>query len=256
MNLSKRRISRTVLHVLPAVLASGMSLLAPSPAMGQEAMTPNHFVWAADLVTHVAPENNEYGSPGYVTWAYVGGQLEYRNRSLCTTFVTQVIKHAYALSNDELKRWFGSTSPNVALYHSTITREIGFKRVEAVGDIKAGDILAITYPEGSGHVALAAGTAALRSPIYPVISGTSQYELPVMDSSSSGHGMTDTRRQANGTWHQGVGKGTMRLYADSAGTIVGYSWSFQSGSTYYPRTVRDLVIGRISVPTEEVAVPH
>lgn len=259
MSLSKRRISRTLFHALPAVIVSGLSLLAPSPAMGEEAKVPNHFLWAADIVTHIAPENNEYGSPSYVLWAYVDGQLEYKNRSLCTTFVTQVLKQAYGITNADLSLWFGSTSPNVARYHSTIVNEIGFDRVETVDDIKEGDILVIKYPEGSGstgHVALAAGAATFRSAIYPVIAGTYQYELPVMDSSSSGHGMTDTRRRPDGTWHQGVGKGVMRLYANSAGAIVGHSWSFQAGSTYYPKTERDLVIGRLAGATDEPAVPH
>ncbi|WP_438015937.1 hypothetical protein WMF18_34545 [Sorangium sp. So ce315] len=242
--------SRSVVHALPAVALAGIGLLAPRTAEGQSYEGPDHLYWADTLVSHIAPEDNEYGgSTTYVSWAGVGGATEYRSRSFCTSFVTHVLKQAYQLSTYDISMWFSSTSPNAIRYRDTIVEEVGFEQIPTVGEIEAGDIVAIVYPEGSsatGHVAIAAGTAVPRAAISPLITGTIQYELAVLDSSTTGHGLTDTRRKADGTWHPGVGRGVMRLYANSYGAIVGHSWSAQSGSIYYPKRVRDIVIGRVA----------
>lgn len=57
----------------------------------------------------------------------------------------------------------------------------------------------------------------------------------------------------------GVGRGQLRLYADSTGALAGYTWGTSDGSTFYPRptplprageafTGRDVVAGRYSGP--------
>ncbi|WP_437568864.1 hypothetical protein [Sorangium sp. So ce542] len=253
--------SRSVVRALPAVALAGLSLLAPLPAAGQSIEAPSHFYWADTLVAHIAPENNEYGSgTSYVSWAGVEGATEYRSRSLCASFVTHVIKRAYGLSTYDIAAWFGSTSPNAILYHDRIVAEDGFDEILTVDQIQAGDIIAIEYPPGttaSGHVAIAASAAVPRSGIYPLIAGTTQYVLTVLDASTTGHGMTDTRRQSDGSWHPGVGRGDMRLYAsNSTGAIVGYTWSPQAGSTYYSKQMRDIAIGRLTDSSAALPVPQ
>ncbi|WP_437732358.1 hypothetical protein [Sorangium sp. So ce1335] len=252
--------SRSVVHALPAVALAGLGLLAPRTAEGQSSEGPGHLYWADTLVTHIAPEDNEYGGgTTYVSWAGIGGATEYRSRSFCTSFVTHVLKQAYQLSTYDINTWFGSMSPNAIRYHDTIVEEVGFEQILTVDQIEAGDIVAIEYPEGSsatGHVAIAAGAAAPRAATRPYVSGTIQYELPVLDSSTTGHGLTDTRRNVDGTWHAGVGRGVMRLYANGSGSIVGYSWSAVSGSTYYSKQVRDIVVGRITEPYIALPLPQ
>ncbi|WP_437810511.1 hypothetical protein [Sorangium sp. So ce1078] len=253
--------SRSVVRALPALVISGLSLLAPLPAQGQSTEEPVHFYWADTLVAHIAPENNEYGTgTSYVQWAGVEGATEYRSRSLCASFVTHVLKRSYALSSYDISMWFGSTSPNAALYHDRIVEQVGFEEVLTVGQIQAGDIIAIEYPSGSsasGHVAIAADAASPRSATYPIIAGTIQYALPVLDASTTGHGMTDTRHKADGSWHPGVGRGVMRIYAsNSTGALVGYAWSTQAGSTYYSKQARDIVIGRIADPYVALPLPE
>lgn len=250
MNASKRRSTRSLVHMLSAVILAGLSLLSSRPARGEYAAEPLHLIWADELVTNIAPENNEYGSgPSYVQWAGVNGATEYRSRSLCSTFVTNVLKQAYGLSTQDIVAWFGSTSPNAILYHNRIVNEIGFEEIRMVDEIVAGDIVAIKYPEGSsvtGHVAITAGAPVPRVATTPIVPGTTQYEITILDSSSTGHGLTDTRITWRGSWHAGVGKGVMRLYANRSGVIVGYTWSTQSASVYYPKQERDIVLGRIT----------
>ncbi|MCC6552033.1 MAG: hypothetical protein IT372_03295 [Polyangiaceae bacterium] len=209
----------------------------------------DHLDWAEDLVNNVTPEHNAYGtSPSYVHWAGVAGATQYENRTLCTQFLTIVLKQAHGYTDTEFRDWFGSTSPNSAMYHDTIVAEDGFLRITAAPDIDAGDIIAIKYPAGSsvtGHVAIARGPAEARTATAPLVAGTTQYALPVVDSSSTGHGPTDTRLLANGQWHPGAGFGVMRLYADANGQIVGYTWSTSTGSYYYDLSTRHIVVGRL-----------
>ncbi|WP_437588176.1 hypothetical protein [Sorangium sp. So ce1000] len=251
--------SRAVVRALPAVVLAGLSVLAPRPAEGQTTGGTSPFYWADTLVAHIAPANNEYGTgTSYVYWAGVGGATEYQSRSLCASFVTNVLRQAYQLSVYDINTWFGSMSPNAALYHDRIIDEVGFEQIVTVSEIEAGDIVAIEYPAGStasGHVAIAAGAPVFRAATYPFVTGTTQYALTVLDSSTTGHGTADTRRNADGSWHPGVGRGVMRLYANSNGGIVGHAWSTQSGSTYYGSQVRDIVVGRITEPYIALPLP-
>jgi hypothetical protein len=226
----------------------GSAALALYPALAR-ADPPDHLVWAEDLVFNVTPALNEYGSsPSYINWAGVNGATQYENRSLCTTFTTLVLRQAYGWTTTYFSQWMGTTSPNAARYHDTIVEEDGFVRLYAATDIQAGDIIAVRYPEGgsvSGHVATARGPAVPRTATSPIVSGTDQHELPIVDSSSTGHGPTDTRLMPDGTWDAGAGAGVMRLYTDAQGIIVGYTWSTLSVSIYYDLSERHLVVGRL-----------
>ncbi|AUX47200.1 hypothetical protein SOCE26_087120 [Sorangium cellulosum] len=260
MNASKRRSSRSVVHALPAVILAGLCALAPRAAQAQSAAEPSLLYWANTLADHVAPENNEYGSsPSYVFWAGVAGSSDYKSRTFCSTFVTNVLKQTYGLSSYHISTWFGSTSPNAILYHDRIVQQVGFEQIWYIDEIAAGDVIAIKYPAGSmasGHVAIAAGAARPRIASYPYVSGTTQYEIAVVDSSNTGHGMTDSRRNPDGSWHPGVGKGLMRFYANSSGEIVGHTWSPQASATYYPNYVRAIAVGRVTTPYAERALPE
>jgi hypothetical protein len=87
------------------------------------------------------------------------------------------------------------------------------------------------------------------SPGQPLISGTDQYSVIVIDSSSTqGHGPDDTRLYPSQSG-MGIGSGEFRLYANpTTGAIVGYTWSSYSSSTYYPNIAsgRQIVVGRLS----------
>src|SRR5262249_216765 len=119
---------------------------------------------------------------------------------------------------------------------------------------RPGDFIAIRYPAGSentGHIMVVAETPQRRQASEPVIEGTEQWEVTVIDSSESGHGKMDTRRKEDGTFGSGVGEGIFRLYSDRKGKIVGYSWSTFKNSDYYDLATRHLVIGRLDVPTKQ-----
>lgn len=240
---------RTVGAIAMAILASVACQPEPEPMLTTPDTVPNHVHWARELVDNIEPEYNAYGSnPSFVRWAGVDGSLRYESRSVCGTFVTHVLRQAYGLPEADVTMWSGRVSPNAAAYHDAIVAEGRFERVHDVNRIQAGDIIAIKYPEGgedSGHVGIIVEPPAPRAAIGPHIPGTSQYDLAIVDSSKSGHGATDTRRNPDGSWHPGAGMGAMRLYADESGRPVGYTWSTHPGSTYHAPPERPLVVGRL-----------
>jgi len=223
---------------------------------------PKHLTWAQRLVDTVKPVANAYGAPAHITWKTENGLTYSTNRSKCASLVSQLLVKAYG---DDFAGWLGCASPNAATYHDAIEVEDGFSLIESVHAIAVGDVIAIRYFDAgctalscgaakgctvSGHVALIAAAPQARAATAPIVPGTQQFTVDVIDSSSDIHGSSDTRYQADPKHldDAGVGRGTMRLYvdaADPAHPVVGYTWSTWSGSVYHSSVTRDLVIGRI-----------
>ncbi len=231
-----------------AVVLLGLGFAATArPSFAND---PSHVLWAADLVSHIQPANNDYGSsPSYIYWAGVNGATTYENRTQCGSFLTNLLKQAYGWDNTVFKDWFGSTSPTAAQYHDAIASGNGFTATNLVQNIAVGDVVAIKYPSGqgsTGHVMLVRGLPEEVAATAPIVPGTRQYTVAVYDSSQSGHGADDTRKMADGNWDTGVGAGVFRIYADeSSDEIVGYTWSTYSNSVYYSQSDRHLVAGTL-----------
>lgn len=229
---------------LALIALLGAVTLTPARAAAQSA----HLDWAEELVDNLAPENNTYSTGTYaVTWEGVNGAVVYSNHSLCSNFLTALFRHTYGWTTSDMLYWTGSTSPNAALYHDLIEDEDGFEIVPTIQEIQAGDMLAIRYEAGnsaSGHTALIESEPTPRVATSPIVPGTVQYEVWVIDSTRNGHGFTDSR-YVNGNWIQGAGRGVMRLYANAQGTIVGHTWTTSTGSSYYSTSTRDILVGRL-----------
>ena len=236
-------------RLVPAVLLA-LLVLPLSGLPGLAADGPGPLEWARRLVSGVTPETNLYASrPTVVTWAGVNGAAETRNRSVCSALVAHLLMQTYGYRAADFASWLGGRFPRAAGFHDAIAAGRGFDPVRQVEDIRPGDVLAIKYPPGShptGHVLLAASRPVQRRATEPVVPGTSQYELTVIDSSHTGHGPTDTRHYAKGKFHSGVGEGLFRLYAHPDGTLAGYSWSVTRASEVYTPDERHLVIGRLN----------
>lgn len=237
----RRLVTVTLLTLLLLPLAG-----RPSRAAGD----PGLLEWAHRLVNGVTPETNIYASrPTVVTWSGVNGASETRNRSVCSALVAHLMMQTYGYRAADFASWLGGRFPRAAGFHDAIVAGHGFDPVLRVSDIRPGDILAIKYPPGSkptGHVLLAASRPVERHATEPVVAGTVQYELSVIDSSHTGHGPTDTRHYAKGKFHTGVGEGLFRLYVAPDGTLAGYSWSVTKASEEYTPDERHLVIGRLN----------
>jgi hypothetical protein len=210
---------------------------------------PEHLAWAHRLIDGVTPETNAYNShPTVVSWAGSDGATETRNRSVCSSLVAHLFMQAYGYRRADFKTWMGTTFPQAKDFHTAIESGHGFQRIDQVSQVRPGDIVAIRYPAGShptGHVLVVAAAPVSRSATAPLMPGTHQYELEIIDSSRTGHGPTDTRHYAKGRFHSGVGEGPLRLYVEN-GRIVGYSWSETKASEIYAPDKRNMVIGRLN----------
>jgi len=234
-------------------------MLALALAAAALASPPDHLALAQRLVNTLTPENNVYDSDP--TWFYVAGvdgHTVSENQSKCASFVSALLTQVY---DEDLQGWMGCSSPVAQRYFDTIEAEDGFEEIPTAWGIEPGDLLVASYGCASttcgsngddcpatGHVMIAAGAPVRRSSTRaPVVEGTFQYDLKVIDSSSSYHGSLDTRYQseADGSNDTGVGMGWIRLYViPSTGEIAGYAWSTSSSSTYYDQATRPLVVGR------------
>ena len=245
-------------RVMRSVVMSVATFAAVCPQT-VEAGEPEHLDLAEMLVATVLPKANSYGYPAQITWEGLNGLNYSTNRSKCATLVTQLFEKAY---NPDYVAWFGCTSPIAASYHDMIEDEDGFDLIKSIDDVRPGDIIAIRYYDAgctdltcgtfsnctaTGHVAMVADYPKARTASAPLVSGTTQYSIDIIDTSTSYHGLADTRYKSDvgGSNDQGVGQGTMRLYVNPKdSTIVGHSWSTSSGSAFYGNAKRDVVIGR------------
>lgn len=247
-------------RVVGSLVMMSATLAAISPQTAAASVV-EHLDLAEMLVATVLPAFNFYGDPTKITWEGVNGLDYSTNRSKCATLVTQLFERAY---DPDYVAWFGCTSPHAASYHDKIEVEDGFTRIESIHDVQPGDIIAIEYLDAgctkmtcgtfstctsSGHIAIVADFPKARTATAPLVAGTAQYTVEIIDTSSSYHGTTDTRYMSDvgGAHDQGVGQGTLRLYVDTntaTHPVVGHSWSTSSGSSFYGDTKRDVVIGR------------
>lgn len=239
---------KTLSYSIRVALMVGFASLS---AISTAYAAPVHVAWAESLVTNLSPDKNEYGSgPTYIDWSGVNDASAYANRTQCSSFVTGILKQSYSWSDSDFRSWFGYSNPTAEVYHDTIEAQNGFSLIQNISDIQSGDIIAIKYLDDSsvtGHVMIAKTAATVRVATLPIIDNTLQYEIEVMDSSYSGHGVGDTRLMKDGTWDSGAGIGKLRLYADDKGAVIGYSWSVGKNSIYYRQQYgRHLVVGRLA----------
>lgn len=246
MQSAKVQMKRLMAYGLSALLVVAIA----ASGFAQAGMQPAHLTQAQALVGDLQVSGiNSYGSPSSIVWNGTNSEA----RTVCSSFLTLLFQRSYNWTPSHFSTWMGSTSPTASQYHDAIVANNGFTRLFLRNQLQPGDVIAIEYPEGSnptGHVMLVAGAPVVWQPNpnktpQPAIAGTTQYAIPVIDSSSSYHGPTDTRYNADGGHGNGIGQGVFRVYVDAADQIVGHTWSTYSNSQYYSQNDRHLVVGRL-----------
>ncbi|WP_437337808.1 hypothetical protein [Sorangium sp. So ce394] len=183
---------------------------------------------------------------------------------------TLIQKNVWSYPSSDIALLWGSPSPSSGVYYDNAVDLIDvagtdpgddFTPIASVADILPGDVLVIdatgTY---SGHTAIVTGLPQQITALNPKISGSTQWALPIVDSTTSVHGCStvyaDSRFVASapgsctGTFRGGVGTAYMRIYADATtGALTGHTWSVTSGGTFYAQSgttypVRSFVIAR------------
>lgn len=221
-------------------------------ASSRSSETPRHLEVARKLVEDLRGSSlNTYGGgKREIEWQLHPVQA----RTVCSSFTTLLLQHAYGWNNDFFSKWLSHTNPEAEIYHDAVESKNGFLRIEHVGAIKPGDFIAIKYTdhhvskngvEDTGHVMLVDSIETGTKAKEPTIPGTHQVFVRVIDSSASGHGTSDTRHIGPNKFTGGIGSGIFRIYADSDDHVAGYAWSDSKNSEVFKSPERDLVIGRL-----------
>jgi hypothetical protein len=253
--------------------ALGTAAQALTPISEAEAWVTG---WTGPARGFNAYAHESSGGPLYTLWpGDPGANNQYSNKSDCSFFANITMKRGHSWTDAGLADWLcnhlgcPAGRPQAIHYHDTIVRQDRFTQITDVTAVARGDVIALDYDDGSsntGHFMWAdsAATAICTS------CSPKTYKVDVIDSSENYHGTLDTRYigtactqdsdcsavNANSSCstathkcsYTGVGKGTLRLYADSGFNIIGYSWSTASTSTAYLNTdsplLRHTVVGR------------
>lgn len=207
---------------------------------------PKHLVNAQKLVKRLDLSNTNYEhGEGTVIW---DGTPE--SHTDCSGFIDHLLTYSYGYSDDDFKRWFDSHRPTAERYHDAIIDGRGFKQIHLIQDLRPGDFIAIKYltrTDNTGHIMLVAEEPEQMADKDPIVDGTQQWSVTIIDSSESGHGPTDTRHKKgdDGKDHDGVGKGVFRIYTDKKGKVAGFAWSTLKASEFKSPDDEHLVMGRL-----------
>ena len=141
---------------------------------------PKHLAAAESLVEHLRLRNTSYdhGDPR-VTWDGVC-----QSHADCSGFIDALLMHSYGYTSDDFKRWFDWHRPRRAEILRRDRRGTRFSPDSAAGDVQPGDLLAVKYfkqSDNTGHVMLAAARPRHIVSSRPIVSGTEQWELTIID---------------------------------------------------------------------------
>jgi hypothetical protein len=209
---------------------------------------PRHVRDADALIDGISSDHNVYEHKGcFIKWKGIDGATDYENRTDCSDFLALLFEHSYGITTEQLKKWTGHERPYAHHWHDGIAASKGFTQIGKLADAKVGDVLAVKFPPGSndtGHIMLIDQPPESIPAKPPIIPGTFQWNVMVIDSTKSPHS-SDTRSHEDGSKGQGVGRGVVRIYTDSAGAVAGYCWSDASRSKFESQSEHDMVIGRL-----------
>jgi hypothetical protein len=234
------------------------AFLLTSAASAATAVVPKHLEEANSLLKSLKPEDTSYqhGTPD-VKWKGSKGAKFSVCHTDCSGFIQELILHSYPKYNVEsLKKWFGvKKRPLAHHYYDTVMAQKGFTRIEKISQVLPGDLIVFKYKPGktgdnsTGHVMLVVAKPKKHPASDEIIKHTTQWEVPIMDETRSGHGETDSRYKGKNkgkrVYPPGLGTGSLRLYTHKDGTMEGYSWSLDRSSKHYDTQEVPLVIGRL-----------
>jgi hypothetical protein len=233
-------------HVSSVARMIGTILMLAFLAIPAQAASADPHVASAERLVDqldLANTNYEHGQ-GSITWT---GTVA--SHTDCSGFIDHLLMHDDGLAADDFKRWLGTRRPTADRYHDAIVEGRGFSRLESMSELRPGDLIAIKYltrHDNTGHIMLVVEAPQRMNAAPPYVDGTTQWSVPVIDSSESGHGVTDTRhkRGEDGRDHEGLGRGVFRIYTNAQGQVSGFAWSAMKASHFVAPEDEHLVLGR------------
>ena len=206
---------------------------------------PRHLAIARELVDNVKPEDNRYVL-GARSISFPGDLFskKYSVQADCSGFLLAIFDRANYPTQRQMRYLEGGarrTRPASEDFVYSIEQEKGFRRIRSVEDMKPGDLLAHAMLDKAdqkevgttGHVFLINSVPKPIQPRPPVVQGTRQYEVSVIDSNNEHVGADDSRLADPAMKVAGLGRGTIRLYVDESGELVGWARTFRVAKSFF-----------------------
>lgn len=249
------RVSGSI-RFIGAVTALLLLIGTNATAFAQDATpVPKHLELARELVATVKPENNKYvfRGPDGVRWKGDLFTSENTANTMCTGFVGAVLERAKNPTIKEIEsKTYWKKYVRMDSYYEAVQKGYGLQKIERLDAVKPGDLymfmckINCNTSEGPalGHVTIVDVKPTQKNPTPPLIDGTLQWLVTVIDSADGPHGKDDTRWRPQGEPKaSGVGRGIFRVYTDLNGVPVGYT-SGPNGPKYQDAKDRPIAFGR------------
>jgi hypothetical protein len=222
--------------------------VSPVTALADDVPVPKHLELGRTLVANVSSENTSYKHSGLVHWKGDFLVSQYQAHVDCSGLINSLLERAESPTIGNLKRVARRGRPRAEDYYTFIFEQTGFKRIDSLTEVLPGDIIAVKYFErrdNTGHVMLVDAKPVLRKKnTKPIIDGTKQWEVIIIDSTEGNHGKGDTRVKPDGSKYDGVGRGTIRLYTNEQDQVVAYTASIAASSKIREAPKAPIAIGR------------
>jgi hypothetical protein len=225
---------------MKATVLAFLVLIWASEALAQEpAAVPRHVALARELLDNLKPDDNHY---------LLGGQQmsfptdllssKYSMHADCSGFLIALFgraKYSTIGQMQFLPSGKRRTRPAAEDFVWSIENEKGYRRISKVEGVRPGDLIAHALLEQevgtTGHVFMVDSPPRPIAPRRPVVEGTRQFEITVIDSNGELVGPDDTRLAL--PHRNGLGRGTIRIYADDGGELVGWARTFPKTNRFF-----------------------
>jgi hypothetical protein len=240
-------VANALLFIVAGVAALGFA--GPCNAEVRED-APRHLTLARELVAHIAPENNHYVLGGQlISFPSDAASGNYAMRADCSGFLLALFDRAGYSTRAHMLFLKDSQSrkrPRAEDFVLSIERQAGFKRIRMIDDVRPGDLLAHAMLNvkdqmqtgTTGHVMLINSRPKLITARKPMVAGTRQFEISIIDSNEEHLGDDDTRLANPANKITGLGSGTIRMYVDAKGELVGWARTFAKSTRFFSYSPR------------------
>jgi hypothetical protein len=254
MNVSFSVTNLSGLPNMAVVSKKALSALVASivfwgPSVSSQAISaelPKYVALARELVENTKPENNRY-SLGSQFVSFPGDVLSSKHavRADCSGLLLALLERAEFSTQSRMEYLPGKVKrrarPAAEDFVYSIEAEKGFVRIRDARNIKPGDLLAHAMlnvedqreTATTGHVFLIDSAPRLIEPRAPIVAGTQQFEVSVIDSNDEYLGPDDTRLADPSNKIKGLGRGSIRIYLDLNGELVGWAKTFKTATKFY-----------------------
>lgn len=247
------------------LLTSASSLLLCCPladAISDSTGVPKHLAIARELVENIKPEDNQYVLGGeFISFPGDLSSSKYAMKADCSGFLLAVFERAKYPTRSQMTflKWSpGRKRARAEDFLYSIENEKGYRHIKRIDDMRPGDLLAHAMLNiedqkqtgTTGHVFLINSQPRKIAPRRPVVEGTTQYEVSIIDSNEEHVGEDDSRLQYPANKLKGLGQGMIRIYSDADGELVGWARTFRNTNrffSYSPRFPSDTKLRKAAI---------